>query len=334
MLQSLKKIIIRLLLIVNKSNWVENKPKVLIQTNKFGFSKEKWERVLSEDKSFREQFEVQFSQSKIEFIKLSEEANIIFCFGQNPNVNWNRESLKLVYFGLNGIEFLDKTKFHQHTIIDYVKGFAAEPIAEYVLSTVLLLNRKLTTVFYNKLSKNWNQKEIISDTYIPIKEKVVGVLGVGIIGSVVAEKFSNIGCKVYGYDIAISSTNKYIDEWFSNESVNSFIKEVDVLIITLPLNSNTLGLLNSERLGLLKKRAIIVNVSRSEILDQKALIKRIKRDDLYAVLDVFDKEPLSKNNKLWGEENVILTPHIAGNVNIIAEEVQIDFINKCKKTDV
>ncbi len=331
MLSKLKIKLLDFLLHRNKREWLSNKPKILIQTNNNGFSEEKWLAFLNEDASLKDEFEIQYCNKKIDYIKLSEEANAIFCFSQSSFINWNRDSLRLVYFGMNGLELIDLDGFSSETKIHYVKGFAAEPIAEYILGTAILVNRNLKHAILNQELRKWEQKSIITYRYKPLKSKVIGVMGVGYIGSVVAEKFAKLDCEVIGFDTNIDLNNPHIKKWYTEEDIDNFLKETDVLIITLPLNKETHHLIDFNRLKQLKQSSIIINTSRGAILQQDKLVEQLMENNLYVVLDVFEEEPLRKKSRLWSQENAILTPHIAGNINIIAREIQEDFISKIQK---
>ena len=317
--------------LVNRSvrQWKGNKlMKVLIQTNKHGFSRENWEA------SFRalgvlETYDVQYCNKKSDFIKLSAEANAIFCFYQDRYVDWSRRTLNYIYFGLNGIEFLDETLFHDGSKYDYARGFSVVPIAEYVIATVLLVNRNIHQAAFNQSSRKWDQSAMIETPFVSISDKVIGVMGLGAIGSLVAEKFSRLDCKVLGYNRSVKEA--LVDICYGLAEFDSFLKEIDVLIITLPLNNETKFLLDKAKLALLKKGTILVNVSRAGIVDNMALEERIDKGELKAILDVFEQEPLQQRSSLWAKKEVLLTPHIAGNVNVIASQIQTDFVSNLKK---
>ena len=79
--------------------------------------------------------------------------------------------------------------------------------------------------------------------------------------------------------------------------------------ITLPLTEETKGIINAQRLSVMKKDSVLVNIARGAVVDEAALLNALDSNLMGAVLDVFEEEPLSSDNPLWGKENVLITPH-------------------------
>lgn len=110
------------------------------------------------------------------------------------------------------------------------------------------------------------------------------------------------------------------------------MRETDILIISLPLTEKTRHIIDAEILALLGKNSYLINVSRGEVINEKDLIKALqKRIIKGAATDVLCKEPLSKRSPFFQLDNIIITPHIAGNINLFVEEIQKDFLNKAAK---
>lgn len=325
----MKKCVIEKLIHLSKDNWDNNsKLKVLIQTNDY-FTISAWKKNLSNSRVTDSGIEFKFTNRKIDFLKLANTANAIFCYGMSKYVNWQRSDLHLVYFGLNGIEFVDFSSFDSNTEIFCAQGFAAEAIAEYTLLSALILNRKLQYAFKNNVKKLWSQSESISKPFCSLEKKLIGIMGLGKNGSCIAKKFKQNDCTIYAFDEKTNCANPYIDRWFQPDKLHLFLKEIDFLIVILPLNKSTYHYLDMNRLKLLKSDCCIINVSRGNVIDEQALITMLKEKRIAgAVLDVFSTEPLPKSSKFWKLPNVLVTPHVAGNVNLFVKEIQSDFINK------
>lgn len=328
MINKIKKRIISILVNYNKCIWQSSKKlKVCIQTNNY-FTPKSWLDSYKKSNLF-DKIEIQFANNKIDFIKLSEKANIIFCFGMSKYVQWNSSSLKLVYFGLNGIEFVKNEQFHPETLIFHPQGIARKAISEYTLCMALTLTKKFQYAYKNKYIKSWNQNEILKQKYIPFNKKEVGILGVGNVGKAIAETFKKQSCIIHAFDINPDYSLKFIDKWYNNNNLSNLLKHVDILIIALPLNNDTYHILDLSRLKLMKSESILINISRGDIIDEKALIKILQEGKIAcAALDVFSVEPLPKHSKLWKLDNVIITPHIAGNINLFRDQIQEDFIKR------
>jgi phosphoglycerate dehydrogenase-like enzyme len=102
-----------------------------------------------------------------------------------------------------------------------------------------------------------------------------------------------------------------------------------LLIIALPLNAETANLIGIRELRMLGSDAYLMNISRGNIIVEQDLVKALRSKIIKgAVLDVFAKEPLPGSSPLYKLDNVILTPHISGNINLFVDEIQEDFIKK------
>jgi phosphoglycerate dehydrogenase-like enzyme len=91
-------------------------------------------------------------------------------------------------------------------------------------------------------------------------------------------------------------------------------RECDFLVVVAPLTPNSRALVNADVLSALKKTAVLINVARGAVVDEAALISALAAKQIAgAALDVFEEEPLPTTSPLWNLDNVILSPHIAGN---------------------
>lgn len=146
-------------------------------------------------------------------------------------------------------------------------------------------------------------------TGVDIRNKVVGILGTGRIGTAFAKRMSGFDSKILYYD---SVPNKMIEEMYGGKKVllNTLLKKSDFISIHLPLTPNTYHLLNKEKLQMMKSTAVIINTARGEIIDEKELIKLLKDKKIFAAgFDVYENEP-AVNKELYKLKNVVLLPHI------------------------
>lgn len=139
----------------------------------------------------------------------------------------------------------------------------------------------------------------------------IGVLGLGEMGSRIANDLRNYGYNVFGF----SRTPKDIEgvKTFSGDSVpEEFLCELDVLINVLPLTPATENILDCKLFSRMKKGSFMINLGRGKHLNEEDLLKAI-HDNLIggAFLDVFRSEPLPGDHPFWQEDNIVVTPHIA-----------------------
>lgn len=157
-----------------------------------------------------------------------------------------------------------------------------------------------------KKFKGWHPTLLLG---IELKNKTIGIIGAGRIGTATALRASGFGCKIIYYS---NETNKYLEQKTAAKKVplKYLLKNSDIVSLHLPLTPKTRNLLNKDNLELLKPSAIIVNTARGEILDEKYLIKMLKKKRIFAAgFDVYENEPFV-NPDLIKLKNVVLLPHL------------------------
>ncbi len=326
MIGIIKRITFNTLKRYNNSFWREKESiKILVQVNSY-FNASLWEKssfkvIQNKTRSI----EIKYVSSKISFNKLFDDSDICFTFGLNNFLELKIGKKKLIYFPTAGLEFLNNKVLPKNYVIVNPEGLASFAIAEYVLSMAMILSRNFNEAFTNQAHKRWKQENIISSQYIPLQHRIVGVVGVGRNGKEIVKLFKKNNCKIYGCDAKFDKQID-IDKWYHVDSLEQMIKDVNILIICVPLNQITKGLINIEKLKLLGKDGYLIDVSRGQIVIQKDLIEALTKEHIAgAAIDVSETEPISINSKLWKTKNLIITPHIAGNINLFREEIMNDF---------
>lgn len=213
---------------------------------------------------------------------------------------------------------MDYVKAHGITIRN-ARGVYSAPMAEYAVAGVLFLYKQMR-FFAEK------QKEHIWEKHRGLMElcgKTVCIVGCGSVGTECAKRFKAFGCHVVGVDLFPRQDECY-ERMIKLESLDDVLPGADVIVLTLPLTDETRHMMNAERLGLLKKSAVLVNIARGAVVDTEALVERIDKIG-GAVLDVFEEEPLDANSALWDKENVVVTPHNSfvgeGNSNRLSQVI-------------
>ena len=149
-----------------------------------------------------------------------------------------------------------------------------------------------------------------------MREMTVGIIGLGHIGRLVAEKAAGIGMKIIAYDPfvtqdvmnakGIAVTMKEREEVF---------READIISLHLRVTPETENSINEEVISLMKPTAYLINTSRAKVLDKEAFIEALENKRIGgAALDVYWNEPLDKDDPLLKLDNITFTPHNAGNV--------------------
>ncbi len=139
------------------------------------------------------------------------------------------------------------------------------------------------------------------------------VIGMGSIGTDIARLLAALEVHVTGLR-RTPAPAAYFDSVLGMDSIDSVLPKADWLVLACPLTPQTRGLLDSRRLGLMKTGARLINIARGEIVDEIALVEALRIGAIGgAYLDVFAREPLTPESHLWDMENVLISPHSAGN---------------------
>ena len=191
-------------------------------------------------------------------------------------------------------------------------GANAESVAEYVVGAAVALTRGFIPATMATLKGEWPRPRFSS--YHESLGKILGIVGFGSIGRVVAKKAHAFGLQCIAYDPLLSGDTLKLDG-FSVPLLNlkDLLSKSDVVSLHLPFLPETKNLLNATTLDLLKEGACLINTARGGIVDELALAERLRSGRIGgAAIDVFSAEPAKDLNHFLGIENLILTPHTAG----------------------
>lgn len=259
----------------------------------------------------------EFIFKKRDEISLEDLQNIQALVG-NVNPSWlqscpNLEWIQLVSAGAN--QYMDGI-IPEHTILTCMSGAYGVAVAEYLITYMLMIMKKIPSYMDNQREGLWhNEGTVIS----PIGKRIL-VLGTGNIGKEFAIRAKSLG----GYLVGMrrrSGHLEYFDEVHSIKNLKGEVSKADVTVIVLPGTKETYHLFDDHILSSCKQGSILMNAGRGNIIDRGALVKNASRfKGVY--LDVEENEPLKSDDLLWSIKNIYITPHITGGY-------QLDFtVNK------
>ena len=210
--------------------------------------------------------------------------------------------------GYNNIDTAEATK--RGITVCNVPGYSTDAVAQSAM-TFILMSAGNTLEYISSVRRGeWKRSKTFC--YYPyyiteLKGKTLGIVGFGEIGRRVAELGEAFGMRVIVHTRTFKPDCKYpqvgIDEVFC---------ESDFLSLHCPLTDKTKGMVNTERLALMKKSAVIINTSRGPLIDEIALAKCLKAGDIrMACMDVIEYEPMREDCPLFGIDNCLITPHVA-----------------------
>ena len=195
----------------------------------------------------------------------------------------------------------------------------APAVAELALGFMLDLARKISHQNNTLKSGTWKK-----EMGILLQGKTLGIIGLGTIGKTLVKLVKGFNFNILAFDL-------YRDEQFAKDhcvnycDLDTLLSESDIISIHLNLTDETNKLMNVEQISKMKPESILINASRGEMIDEKALYKALKENNILgAGLDVFNNEPYS--GPLAELENVILTPHIGSYAKELRIQMEIEAV--------
>jgi len=205
---------------------------------------------------------------------------------------------------------LDGVAGDESLVLTNMKGAHGPVIAEHVMAMLLSLCRDLPAFQRAQERGEWDrgagagQRSLAGATLL--------VVGMGGIGTEVARRADAFDMRVFGTVRTPRAAPAFVDELGTDEDLERFLGEADVVVICLPLTSETRDSFGAETFAKMKDAAILVNIARGPIVDQAALLAALESGKLAgACLDVADPEPLPPGDPLWSRADVLITPHVA-----------------------
>ena len=215
--------------------------------------------------------------------------------------------LRFIDVAFTGVDHvgLDAAK-EKNIAVSNASGYSNEAVSELVIGTTLSLARNLRSV-EDRCREGKDKTGLVG---WEIKGKTVGIIGLGKIGTRTAELFHAFGATV----LAQSRTHHDgIAEYIEQVTQEELLRRSDIVVLHCPLNDSTRGMINAEKLAMMKPTALLVNVARGPVVVEKDLAVALENGVIAgAAIDVFDKEPpLDTASPILHAPNCLVTPHVA-----------------------
>ncbi len=211
--------------------------------------------------------------------------------------------------------YVDESLYpHQGVLLSNSAGAYGVTIAEHIIMVTLMLLRQMLPTMEAVGKKVWLPP-------LPVRSICganITVLGTGDIGTSFARRAKAMGAKsICGVRRTMKAADPAFDRIVTLADLDSVLPETDILVMALPSTGETAGVLSRERIALLPPQAVVVNVGRGTAIDQEALAEALNAGRIAgAALDVFVPEPLPQDHFLWETKNLLITPHVAGNMSL------------------
>ncbi|MHB1007449.1 MAG: D-2-hydroxyacid dehydrogenase [Chloroflexota bacterium] len=217
----------------------------------------------------------------------------------------DRGTLRWVHlFHAGADQILCDELVHSNIVVTSAKGAHAIPIAEHAFGFMLAHEKEFARHREAQAKAIWDRRPLGE-----LADKTVCIVGLGNIGREIARRAQCFGMRVVGTRRTAEPV-ECVDVVVPVERLNEALAQSDYVVLTLPITGATQGMLGKPQLEAMKPGAVLINMCRGKVVDQKAMIEALKSGHLGgAALDATDPEPLPAENELWRMPNVMITPH-------------------------
>lgn len=196
-------------------------------------------------------------------------------------------------------------------IVTNTRGAHAATIAEHTFGILICLARGFYSLFEAQQRRVWLRP--LLQPAVGLSGLTLGIVGLGAIGRAVAQRGHAFDMRVIAVDAHDVPQPDFVSDLFRLVDLPEFLRQADVVVVTVPLTEATRGMIGVDQLALMKQSAYLIAVSRGGIIDERALVGALREGRLAgAGLDVQEQKPLPPVSELWDAPNVIITPHCSG----------------------
>jgi D-3-phosphoglycerate dehydrogenase len=211
--------------------------------------------------------------------------------------------------GLDTVDLAAATRLGVAVV--HAPGSNSQAVAEHALLLILCCVKNIRVIDRRTRDGDFQARHLVEN--IELRGKTLGIVGVGNIGRRVAGMAAAFGMRVLGYDRFVAPDEVRRRGAEPVASLEALLPQVDVLTCHTPLTPETAHMINAKTLALLKRGAIFVNTSRGGVQDEHALFEALTRGQLGAAgLDVWEEEPVPRDNPILNLDNVVCSAHVAG----------------------
>jgi phosphoglycerate dehydrogenase-like enzyme len=256
------------------------------------------------------------SSRGVDLAKEIENADALVGIRLTPELFQHARQLKWLHISSAGVEThngqigLFPELINSNVIVTNAKNVYGPQIADHAFAFLLALTRKLNVTIPRQHLEEWPAGR---DGMFELNGKTAVIIGVGGIGSQIAQRAHGFGMKVIGVDIRDVPTGNTVQRVVPPDQLDEVLPQADVVFISVPHTPKSEHMMGPREFELMKQGSYFIAMSRGMIYDHGSLVKALDSRKLAgAGLDVTDPEPLPKGDPLWKFPNVIITPHVSG----------------------
>lgn len=273
---------------------------------------------------FRERLTREFPQLQITFRDNYDgvegdlqEAEVLFTISLRPEQFAVAQSLRWIHAPTAAVhQFLFPELIASDVVLTNSREVHGPVVAEHVIALIFALARKIPHAAISQQKHVWGQEAIWKEGSHPqeIAGATLGLIGVGSIGSRVAQMASALGMRVIAVREHVEREKPPgVQTVYPVDAIDEMLQQSDYVVMAAPLVEATHALIDTARLAAMKSGAYLINVGRGAQVDEAALVEALRQRRIAgAALDVFEREPLPSDSPLWELDNLLITPHTAG----------------------
>ncbi len=233
------------------------------------------------------------------------------------------DALRWVHVASASVEALGSVEVPPEIVVTSSRGLFDQPIAEYVLGLVLAFAKDLPGRLRLQDTRGWERLET---------ERVTGkhvlVAGTGSIGRAIGRQLTAAGLRVTGIGRVGRSTDPDLGQVLPLDRLVEALRSTDYLVLATPVTKDTRGMLDGRALAAMRSTARVINVGRAGLLVVDDLVRTLRNGRIAGVaLDVFPDERLPEDSPLWELPNVLISPHMSGQVVSWREDLVALFVD-------
>ncbi len=256
---------------------------------------------------------VKVAKNHDEALAMAHDVDFIFgaiideaLFSVTPKLRW-------IHTMASGVDMmLYPAMRDSEVILTGEKGQVGGHLADTGMGLLLALTRQIATAV-RMGPRGWAERLTMREKEIELEGMTMGIVGFGGTGRAMARRATAFGMKILAIDEIPGTPSDGAKCVWGNDRLPDLLEQSDVIAVCCPLTASTEKMFNDQAFDQMKKGAIIVNVTRGEIIDGDSLVRALQDGRCGgAALDVAPLEPLPADHPLWGFDNVAMTPHTAG----------------------
>ncbi|UVK50361.1 D-2-hydroxyacid dehydrogenase (plasmid) [Mesorhizobium sp. AR02] len=248
----------------------------------------------------------------------------------NPVIRNNPLPPKLKWIHIAGVGVdaaLSSDLASSEIVVTNTRGVFEYPIAEYVLGLLLMVAKDFRNTIKFQHTKEWKKRETFA-----LRGQTVLLIGPGAIGREIFNLLSAVGVNVIAVGRHQTMNDPLFGRRHSMDELEYLLPAADAVILSLPLTSETAGVMNKTRFSQMKPGSSFINIGRGGLVDEDALLEALKDGRIgTALLDVFAVEPLPKDHPFWSMPQVFVSPHMSADLHGWRGHVVAKFIENLER---